>query len=126
MLAAHHIHVDNRDDISLSRTVTAIFRNVNPVFIVFNPVDSSEELTARLSPEQKLRFQDAIQNFADDATNAIHTDDPEKASKFWRKQFGDRFPFVKNDVNKGQKREDAAKVAGFYASRKPTKPWGWY
>ena len=126
VLAANHIHVDNRDDMSLSRTVTAISHNVNPVFIVFNPVDSSEELTARLSPEQKLRFQDTIQNFADDAASATHIDDPEKASKLWRKQFGDRFPFVKNDDNKGQKREDAAKIAGFYTSQKPTKPWGWY
>ena len=125
VLAAHHIQADDRDDIALSRTVTALSNNVNLVFVVYNPVDGSEELTARLSEEQKLRFQDAIQKFSDDAAKAIDTDDPEKASKLWRKQFGDRFPLVKKEENKSQKRENAAKVAGVYATKNPPKPWGW-
>jgi len=125
VLAAHHIQADDRDDLSLSRTVSAISNSVNPFFIVFNPVDRSEELTARLSEEQKVRFQDAIKSFADDAALAIDTDDPEKASKLWRRQFGDRFPLVQKDKDMNQKREDAAKVAGIYATKNPTKPWGW-
>ena len=55
------------------------------MFVVYNPVDGSEELTARLSEEQKLRFQDAIKKFS----------------------------------------ENAAKVAGIYATKNPPKPWGW-
>ena len=125
VLAAHHIQVDDRDDISLSKTVAAISNSVNPVFTVYSPVDGSEELTERLSGDQKIRFQDAIQNFADDAANAISSDDPEKASKLWRKQLGDRFPLIEEDQDKGRKREDAAKIAGFYAAKNPSKPWGW-
>jgi hypothetical protein len=126
VLATHYIQPDDRDDIALSRTVTAISNFVNPYFIVFNPVDGSEELTARLTEEQKLRFQNAIKNFADDAASSIASDDPEKASKLWRKQLGDRFPLKKNDEqNESQKQEDAARIAGFYAAKSPTKPWGW-
>lgn len=126
VLAAHHIQADDRDDVSLSRTVTAISNSVNPFFIVFNPVDGSEELTSRLSQEQKLRFQDAIRKFADNANSAIDSDDLEKASKLWRKQFGDRFPLITNDEkNENRKREDAARIAGFYAVKNPAKPWGW-
>ena len=124
VLAAHHIQVDDRDDISLSKTITAISNSVNPVFIVYNPVDGSEELTERLSEEQKVRFQDAIKSFAGDAVFAIDTDDPEKASKLWRRQFGDRFPLVEKNKSMNQKREDAAKAAVVYASKNPTKPWG--
>ena len=124
VLAAENFRADERDDLSLSKTANAIMNAVNPVFCVFNPVDSEEELTARLTDEQKVRFQDAISDLASDAADAIDTDDREVASKHWRKQFGDRFPAVKNDHKAAQKKEDAGKIAALYAAKNPAKPWG--
>ena len=125
VLTAQNFRADDRDDISLSNTANAIMNAVNPIFCVYNPVDSEEELTARLTDEQKARFQDAISDLASDAADAIDTDDREVASKHWRKQLGDRFPTVKNDDKSAQRKEDAGKVAAFYAAKNPAKPWGY-
>jgi len=89
---------DERDDISLAKTAQAINDAVEPLFCVYNPIDIQEELTSRLTDEQKQRFQEAISDLFSDAANAIVTDDSEKASKLWIKQLGDRFPLI---VNRG-------------------------
>ena len=124
VLAAQNFRADERDDVSLTYTAMAISNAVNPVFCVYNPVDSEEELTARLTDEQKVRFQEAISDLASDAVEAIETDDIEEASRLWRRQLGDRFPAIEKENKVDKKQEDAAKLAGFYVARKPAKPWG--
>ena len=124
VLAAQNFRTDERDDVSLSDTANAVSNAVNPVFCVYNPVDTEEELTARLTDEQKVRFQEAISDLASDAVEAIETDDREEASKLWRRQLGDRFPAVEEEDKADQKPEDAAKLSGFYVAKKPAKPWG--
>jgi len=57
VLAVQKFKADERDDVSLSNTATAIFYAVNPIFCVYNPVDLTEELTSRLTDEQKARFR---------------------------------------------------------------------
>lgn len=125
VLATQYFSADERDDVSSERVAQAISNAVNPVFSVFNPVDSEEELTAKLTGEQKVRFQKAISDLAADAAAAIKTGDREKASKIWRRQLGDRFPATENRIEVGQNREDAAKVAGIFAAQNPSKPWGY-
>lgn len=124
VLATQNFRADERDDVSLADIANAISNTVNPVFCVYNPVDSEEELTARLTDEQKVRFQEAILVLASDAAEAIDTDDREEASKLWRRQLGDRFPAVKKEDKVNRKQEDAAKLAAFYGARDPAKPWG--
>lgn len=92
VLAAHHFHSHARDDIALVKTIEGISDTVRTEFFVLNPVDISEELTARLSAAQKENFKNAVQAFADLANGALAIEDAYKASKLCRKLFGDRFP----------------------------------
>jgi hypothetical protein len=92
VLAAHHFHAHERDDLALAKTIEAISETVHTLFFVLNPVDISEELTAGLTETQKERFKDTVRAFADNANGALVIEDDYKASKLWRKQLGDRFP----------------------------------
>ena len=123
VLAAYHFHADERDGLSLVNTVQAIANAVYPIFCVYNPVDIEEELTARLTDEQKTRFQKAISDLASDAVLAIKTDDREEASKLWRRQLGDRFPAVEKAIQISQQQKDVAKLSTVYVAKNPTKPW---
>jgi hypothetical protein len=123
VLAAQNFRSDRQDDMSLAYTAAAISNAAYPVFCVHNPVDSEEELTARMTDEQKTRFQEAISDLAYDAVNAIDNNDAEEASKLWRRQLGERFPNIKKAIKIGQKQEDVAKLAAFYGAKNPAKPW---
>jgi len=123
VLAAQHFRADERDDVSLANTTQGIYNAVYPIFCVYNPVDNQEELTARLTDEQKQRFQDAILDLSSDAVNAIGIGDREEASKAWRRQLGDRFPLIETSVEVGQKQEDVAKLTSLYVEKNPAKPW---
>lgn len=123
VLAAQNFRSDSRDDVSLAYTAAAISNAVYPIFCVYNPVDFTEELTARLTDEQKARFQDVVSDLAIRGAKAIDVDDRKESSKLWRSQLGDRFPNIEKTVNVGQKKEDAAKLAGVYKAKDPAKPW---
>jgi type VI protein secretion system component VasK len=126
VLAAQNFRSHERDDVSLANTARGISDSVRLVFCVYNPVDGTEELTARLSDEEKKRFQDAIADLANDASKAVNNDSPQEASKLWRAQLGDRFPLVQEeDDDAKQRKEDAMRLATFYTPKKPIKPWGW-
>jgi len=123
VMAANHFYPDTRDDICFANILRAIADAVPVVFCVYNPVDATEELTLRLTDQQKNRFQEVVADAADAATEAIKIDDRHEASNIWRIQFGDRFPAVgkKDDVN--QKKAITTKLATVYAAKNPSRPW---
>lgn len=126
VLAALKFRPHERDDKALADTAATISVMVNPIFYVFNPVDTSEELTSRLTDTQKARFQDAISDLASDASEAVNQVSTKKASEIWREQLGDQFPLVEEEEKhdeKQQRKQDAASLATVYASRNPSKPW---
>lgn len=125
VLAVQNFCPNERDDVALADTANAIANAVNPIFCVYNPVDYTEELTARLTDAQKDRFQTAISALASDATGAIDTNDQAEASKLWRKQLGDRFPAVEKENDANQKKAVTTKLAAVYAAKNPAKPWGY-
>ncbi len=94
VLAASFFQKHKKDDVAFAKTLLVISKAVSSICYVLNPVDISEELTARLSHAQKTRFKDAVNAAAEDAKQAITLKDHHKASKLWRKQLGDRFPLV--------------------------------
>ena len=126
ILAAEYFVLNERDDISMAETAYAVSDAVNPIFIVNNPVDIREELTARLTAQQKTRFKEAVVDLAYDAAEAVRTGDATETSGLWRKQFGDRFPMaIPNKQNSSQSRQNAAALSAFFGSKNPTKPWGY-
>ena len=126
VLVAENFRGHERDDACMANTTTTISNSVRLVFRVYNPVDGTEELTARVSDEEKKHFQEAIADLANDAIKAVNNDSMEEASKLWRAQLGDRFPLVQEeDEAAKQKKDDANRLAAVYAAKRPTKPWGW-
>ena len=123
VLAARHFRADARDDKALVDTAAAIKSAVHPFFFLLNPVDVSEELTARLSEVQKSRFQEAIGELASKADDAANAPDRETASRLWRSQFGDRFPLVRQDSPTKASYSTVSGVAALFTARKPPKPW---
>lgn len=125
VLASEHFISDDRDDVSFCKTINAISNNVSPIFCVYNPIDNNEELTDRLNDAQKQRFQEAISDLTSDANDAINEESEYEASKLWRKQFGDRFPKIEQELSQEQSRTNAAAIGTFYSSqRNIIKPYG--
>jgi hypothetical protein len=125
VLASDYYVTSERDDVALAETAKAISENVETFFTVYNPVDSKEKLTDRLTDVQKKRFQNAISALATDAADAITNDDASEAADLWRRQFGDRFPRIEKEKDKNQKGKGIAKLAGLCAANKAPKPWGY-
>jgi hypothetical protein len=123
VMAANHFYATTRDDICFANILRDIADAVTVVFRVYNPVDATEELTLRLTDQQKNIFQEIVADAADAAAEAIKIEDRHEASNIWRKQFGDRFPAIgkKDDVN--QKKAITNKLAAVYAEKNPSKPW---
>ncbi len=92
ILAVNCFHPHERDDVAFAETLKAIANSVSDIVFVLNPVDISEELTARLPDKQKRNFQEAVREAAADGNEAVLMTDNHKASEIWRRQFGDRFP----------------------------------
>lgn len=57
-----------------------------------SPVEPFDDLTAKLSDDQKTKFNNALNDFIADAELAIAEENQLKASKYWRKYLGIRFP----------------------------------
>lgn len=123
VLAADCFSGKERDDASLADTMRNIAARVHGIFYLANPVDASEELTARLSDAEKKRFQEAIEQADDDAGNAIQANGTHEASKLWRKQLGDRFPLVEKQESQEKKKQTAAAIMTHHAANNPPKPW---
>ncbi len=126
VLASDCFCADARDDISLANTAAAIQRAVAPVFCICNPTDDSEEITRRLTDEQKIRLQTAIADLAEDGAAAVAETSRNKASKLWQGQLGDRFPLIKEENDdQARGKEDASRLAAFFVPKGPAKPWAW-
>lgn len=124
VMAANHFYADTRDDICFANTLRAIADAVRIIFYVYNPVDAAEELTSRLTDQQKSRFQEAVADASDAAAEATKIEDRYEASNIWRKQFGDRFPAVEKEDDANQKKAITTSLASVYAAKNPSKPWG--
>lgn len=57
-----------------------------------SPVEPFDDLTEKLSNDQKDKFKAALENFIADAEQAITEENQLRASKYWRKYLGTRFP----------------------------------
>jgi ABC-type dipeptide/oligopeptide/nickel transport system ATPase component len=94
ILAVQHYQNRDKDDAALAYTLKAISTAVGSPLHASNPVYIDKQLTERLSHIQKIKFQKAVEEAAENALEALSLADAHKVSKIWRKVFGDRFPKV--------------------------------
>ncbi len=97
VLAAYNFNSHKRDDLAFAKTLEAISNNVRAIVYVPNPVNITDELSARLTETQKTRFQEAVETSEISAKAAILFKDVHEASRLWRKLFGDRFPLTEKN-----------------------------
>lgn len=91
----------DRDDKCLLSMLTAIQSNVEIDVACFSPVEPFDELTSKLSEDQKNKFKDELDAFCKDAQNAIDETNQMKSSKIWRKYLGSRFEIgIDEDMDK--------------------------
>ena len=91
----------NRDDKCLLAVLKAIKNACWWSVSCTSPVEPFDDLTSKLNDDQKSKFKAALNDFIDGAELAVSEDNQLKASKYWRKYLGNRFPEGLNeDVDK--------------------------
>jgi hypothetical protein len=118
VLVAEEFISDERDDQAMKKTAEAVWQRIRWGVNVYNPKDSSECMSDRLSEDQKTMLQKAFEELSRDAGKALSEADEGEASKTWRGLLGDRFPKVETKEEK-----DARKLAAAIITPNSLKPW---
>lgn len=100
VLVVEKFHSDSRDDKSFHETMNDIKSSFSSRLVVWNPADRTEDLAAEMTDEQVKNFKEKLEALSSDGQLALNEDCQHKATKLWRKQFGDRFPLVDEEQEK--------------------------
>ncbi|MBK0379332.1 CBASS cGAMP synthase [Mucilaginibacter segetis] len=84
--------VKDRDDECLYNLLKAIQSAVFFSVTCYAPVEPYDDLTAKMSADQKTRFKTELDKFVADAKKALDEPNQLKSSRIWQKYLGDRFP----------------------------------
>ncbi len=91
----------DRDDKCLLQVLKEIKGKIVFTVSCSSPVEPFDDLVAKLTDQQKNNFRQKLDDFCVDAQAAVDETNQLKASRIWRKYFGDRFPEgVDEDVDK--------------------------
>lgn len=94
----------DRDDESLYETLKNIQSKLYWNVSCISPVEPFDDLTSKLSQDQKDKFKKELDKFVDDAKEALDEKSQLKSSEIWRKYFGTRFPLgVDEDIDAKEK-----------------------
>jgi hypothetical protein len=100
--AAHNFSAEkDRDDKCLLKVLKAIKASFWWTISCPSPVEPFDDLISKLDDDQKEKFKSALGDFIADAEKAVEETNQLKASKYWRKHLGNRFPEgLDEDVDK--------------------------
>jgi hypothetical protein len=82
---------EERDDIVLSMLLHKLVDHLAMGVTCTSPVEPFDDLTAKLSEDQKELFYNALVSFSAESRMALDEPNQLVASKLWRKYLGDRF-----------------------------------
>lgn len=82
----------DRDDQCLHQLLKAIKTSVFFRVSCYSPVEPFDDLTAKLSEDQKNKFKEELDKFIADAQKALDEPNQLKSSRLWQKYLGYRFP----------------------------------
>ena len=86
-----------------------------------DPAIPNGDLLVGVSGDAFCAFYDKMKSHRDDAAKALDTDDQDKATQYWRRIFGDRFPAAKA-ADSVSKAESAAVISPLAFPRKAAQP----
>lgn len=92
VLTLKHFQANDRDDIALKYLLIEIEKDLKNNFKCAMPTTPYDDLFADYSESRKRNFLDNLADFIKDAKNATDEKNQLKASKFWKKHLGERFP----------------------------------
>lgn len=115
--AKDKFYYNDRDDITLKDTLKEIKKALNISFACFVPVVPGDNLFADYDDVRKKNFLTALNEFIEDAEEALREPNQLKASKLWKKHLGKRFPEGKD------KDEDQKSIAGIITGARTSNPW---
>lgn len=99
--AANNFVFADSDDEALLGTLEAVQKKIKANWVCFMPTNIDEgNLLDKYDDSFKARFLDSLQQFIDDAKAALDEENYLKASRYWRKHLGDRFPLGADLVDK--------------------------
>lgn len=93
VLAEKNYVSDDREDISLYKTLKAIRTDLKNSFKCVMPTTPCDDLFERFDQTRRDNFFERLDSLVEDAEAAIKVEDNQlKASRKWKKHLGDRFP----------------------------------
>ncbi len=117
--AKSYIVLNDRDDITLRDLLKEIKKALSNKFECIVPAIPNDNLFEDYDDTRRKNFIQALDNFITDADSALKEENELKASKFWRKHLGDRFPEGKDEKQQNTSRFAAAISSGAATSN----PW---
>lgn len=87
----------DRDDKALLGTLKNIQSALFFGVACTSPVEPFDDLTSKLSQDQKTKFKEELDAFCSDAQKAVDEPNQLKSSKIWRKYLGERFCLGKDE-----------------------------
>lgn len=103
--------VKDRDDKCLYELLVAIRSSVYYSVTCYSPVEPFDDLTAKMSDDQKSRFKSELDKFIADAKKAIDEPNQLTASRLWQKYLGYRFPDGADEDTESKARALAASAS---------------
>lgn len=82
----------DRDDESLHKTLVNIQSELYWNVSCDSPAEPFDDLTSKLTNDQKDKFKKELDKFVNDAEEALEEKNQLKSSKMWRRHLGNRFP----------------------------------
>jgi hypothetical protein len=117
--AKEKIVLNDRDDITLKDILKEIKKALDLKFECIVPAVPYDNLFDDYDDTRKNNFLTALKDFITDADSALKEENELKASKFWRKHLGDRFPEGEDKKEQSNSWVAAAAAVGAATSN----PW---
>ena len=92
VLTMNHFLSNLRDDVALKYLLIEIEKELKRSFKCVMPTTPQDDLFEDYSDSKRFNFLDNLSKFIEDSKKAVDEKNKFKASKFWKKHLGDRFP----------------------------------
>ena len=115
--AKSKIVLNSREDITLTDILKEIRKTLKSSFECIVPAIPNDDLFENYTNTRRQNFMDNLDCFIEDAENALKEPNQLKASKYWRKHLGDRFPLGED------KSESSSNNASLLSGIAASKPW---
>jgi len=112
VLCADEYQYKARDVEAFCETAAAILERIENDDSIPNPKDKNEDLRHRMTDAQMENFKRRLSNLVLHAETALEHNSQEKAAQEWVKVLGDRFPVLKDDLDKPGKSTKAQASPG--------------